>query len=92
MNELFITLVLYIVLGAIGSGGRILLQRARDKEWPVAMEGAAVHLSLGALGGYVTFELMRLGLDNGGRLGALAFGFMVIDVLENVFKVFQPNV
>ena len=81
-----------ITIGVIGAAGRILVQRWANKVWPhEKLEGFLVALSLGALGGYVAWELPNyITWAYTGRLGALVMGYFCPDILENLLEGMKP--
>jgi len=86
MQPWMINLGLLIIAGTVGAASRILVQRLNRKEWPHAkMEGTLVALGLGAVGGWLTWEL---GKD---RLTAYAFGYLFPDIIENLIEGWKPD-
>ena len=94
MAPWMINFTLMIVIGMVGAVGRILIQRWSNKEWPHATwQGYAVAIALGALGGYIAWELPNyIDWASTGRLGALVMGYFCPDILENLLEGFKPPI
>ena len=93
MEQWLVTLITLIVVGALGAATRILIQRWSNKTWPHEnAEGFLVALSLGAIGGYLSWELPNYIAEwNYGRLGAFVLGYFLPDVVENLLEGFKPK-
>lgn len=86
MELWMIELGLLILSGIVGAASRIGVQRISRKEWPhEKLAGFLVALSLGGVGGWLTWEL---GKD---RLVAFAFGYLFPDIIENLIEGWSPN-
>ena len=94
MNVILINLMVMIVVGIVGAAGRIFVQRWSSKTWPhETLSGFIVALALGALGGYLAWELPHyIEWAYFGRLGALVMGYFCGDILENILEGFKPPI
>ena len=99
MDVLTTTLIVSIILGAIGSWTRIAIQWYRDKTLPTGNDfnlSLLIESFLGAVGGgvaWLVFSIIQT-LDTKFLpllyLGAISLGYMAPDALENIFTENQP--
>ena len=86
-------LIIMIIAGTIGAFSRILVQRFSTKTWPhETWTGYAVALTLGAIGGWIAWELPNLEMFNWnpGRLGGYVVGYFFPDLIENLLEGLKP--
>ena len=84
MNEI----VWYVVVGVIGAGSRLLVQWFRDGEIKQTPLKIAALLGLGAVGGWVSLQLLSL-FEIQNYITAWALGFVFPDVAENIAARFS---
>lgn len=93
MELWLITLILCVVFGIIGAATRIGFQRWSNKKWPhETLDGYLVALGLGAIGGWLSWELPKYIDWNYDRLGAFVLGYFLPDIIENLLEGFKPPI
>ena len=83
--ELILIILVYIALGFVGAGGRILLQIYRDGKGSQTLERIMAILGLGCIAGIVAHELKE------SYLSTLALGFVFPDIAENLLSHYWPK-
>jgi len=92
MEQWIVTLSLMVFSGILGATARIFVQRWSYKEWPHDKpEGFLVALALGAMGGWLSYEVELAEIQSLGRLGAFAFGYLFPDLIENLLDGWKPQ-
>ena len=100
MQEWITSLALMTLAGTLGQFIRMVMQWRRDKVWPHEFNGTVLLLFVGCVAGWISWEFTRVPIDIVAevlpdiviqlvliqRVFAFAFGFMFVDVIENLTK------